>query len=203
MNAERPVSPETGVHSEAEPRVFPMARPVRVGLMLGTVVATLPLLVFALLLALTLAGGWVTTRSTLALLVVVGIAAVAGWLLLRSWVGPGEIVFEVGPEGLCVRSPIYGRAFPRSALRPGEARVVSLQTDPGLQPGFSWGRPLGMYLPGCCIGSYRLGDGTNALLYLNYPLGGEPFVFLPTTAGPPLLLSPDEPEAFLAALRTA
>jgi hypothetical protein len=206
MSADRPVSAETGVPSEAETRVFPMARPVPVGLMLGTVLAPLPLLVFALLVALTLAGGGVTMQSMLALLACAGIAAVAGWLLLRVYsrrAGPGEIVFEVGTEGLRVRSPIYGRAFPRSALRLGEARVVSLKTDPGLQPGYSLGYPLGMYLPGCCIGSYRLGDGTKALLYLNYPPGGEPFVFLPTIAGPPLLLSPDDPDAFLAALRTA
>jgi hypothetical protein len=140
------------------------------------------------------------------LLVFGGITAVAASLavlLLSRYVGPGQIVFEVGSEELRVRSPIHGRAFPRAALRLDEARVVSLKTDPGLQPAYRRGRPIGINLPGCCIGSYVLANRTTALLYLNHPTGGGPFVFLPTTDGPPLLLSPDDPDSFLEALRTA
>lgn len=103
--------------------------------------------------------------------------------------------FEVTEEGLRLRGDLYGRMIPRSQLRVEEARPVDLSREPGLRP--SW-RTLGTGLPGYQGGWFRLRNGEKALLYLT---DRTKAVYVPTTSGYSVLLSPRDPDAFLEALR--
>lgn len=103
--------------------------------------------------------------------------------------------FEVTEEGLRLRGDLYGRMIPRSQLRVEEARPVDLTREPGLRP--SW-RTLGTGLPGYQGGWFRLRNGEKALLYLT---DRTKAVYVPTTSGYSVLLSPRDPDAFLEALR--
>ncbi|HSA56551.1 MAG TPA: PH domain-containing protein [Gemmatimonadaceae bacterium] len=103
--------------------------------------------------------------------------------------------FEVTEEGLRLRGDLYGRMIPRSQLRVEEARPVDLSREPGLRP--SW-RTLGTGLPGYQGGWFRLRNGEKALLYLT---DRTKAVYVPTTSGYSVLLSPRDPDAFLDALR--
>jgi hypothetical protein len=57
---------------------------------------------------------------------------------------------------------------------------------------------MGTGLPGYQAGWFRLANGETALLYLT---DRAKAVYVPTTNGYALILSPDNPERFMAALR--
>lgn len=105
--------------------------------------------------------------------------------------------FDVSPEGLRLRGDFYGRMIPIDALRvPGaSARRVDFRESPELAPRR---RTMGTGLPGYQAGWFRLRNGESALLYLT---DRSRAVYVPTTAGYGLLLSPVDPDRFLAALR--
>jgi hypothetical protein len=67
---------------------------------------------------------------------------------------------------------------------------------PELQP---TRRTFGTGLPGYRSGWFRLRNGERALLYLTDEARA---VYVPTTAGYSVLLSPRDPDQFVAALRT-
>jgi hypothetical protein len=123
------------------------------------------------------------------------LAAIA--LLMASIRGAHASRFEIGQDGLRLRGDLYGRLVPRSQLRIREARRVNLVVETELRPGW---RRLGTALPGYQAGWFRLRDGEKALLYLTDRTRA---VYIPTTAGYSLLLSPADPDAFLARLRAA
>src|SRR5262245_59211359 len=103
--------------------------------------------------------------------------------------------FEVSGEGLRLRGDMFGRLIPADQLRAMDARRVDFTTEPGLTPRR---RTLGTGLPGYQAGWFRLRNGEKALVYLT---DRSRAVYVPTTAGYGVLLSPAEPDAFLAALR--
>jgi hypothetical protein len=72
---------------------------------------------------------------------------------------------------------------------------VNFETEQGLRP--KW-RTLGTGLPGYQAGWFRLRDGQKALVYLT---DRSRAVYVPTTEGYGLLLSPEYPDRFLAALK--
>ena len=105
--------------------------------------------------------------------------------------------FEVAEDGLRLRGDFYGRFIPREELVPLDARRVDFGASPELTPAR---RTWGTGLPGYQSGWFRLANGEKALLYLT---DRSRAVHVPTTAGYSLLLSPADPDGFLAALRAA
>lgn len=103
--------------------------------------------------------------------------------------------FEVSDAGLRLRGDYFGRLIPLEELRPAEARRVNLATDPELRP---TRRTAGSSMPGYRSGWFRLEGGGKALLYLT---DVDRAVYVPTTDGYGVLLSPLDPDAFLAAIR--
>jgi hypothetical protein len=103
--------------------------------------------------------------------------------------------FVVTETGLDLRGDICGKQVPWTALRVSEARLVDLNRDSGLRPR---SRRLGTGLPGYAAGWFRLNNGGRALVYLTRP---NPVVYVPTSLGYSLLLSPQDLEHLLAALR--
>jgi hypothetical protein len=120
------------------------------------------------------------------------IAALMGYIAYST----RGVRFEVLNEGLRIRGDLFGRLIPRGSLRISDARIVDLKQEPALRPFL---RTSGVGLPGYCSGWFRLKDRTRSLLFLT---DRSRAVYLPTADGYSLLISPADPEGFLAALRS-
>jgi hypothetical protein len=116
-------------------------------------------------------------------------------LLATSLRGARASRFEIQADGLRIAGDLYGRVIPKTQLRLDGARRLDLAHEAALQP--KW-RRVGTALPGYQAGWFRLRNGEKALLYLTDRTRA---VYIPTTAGYSLLLSPADPDAFLARLR--
>lgn len=140
----------------------------------------------------------VTSRAMWFLLLVPGIVIclVIG-VLGSALLGARGARFEVSPAGLRLRGDLYGRLIPMEQLRAESASRIDFETTPDLRPAR---RTIGTGLPGYRAGWFRLKNGERALVYLTDDTRA---VYVPTTEGYSVLLSPGEPDQFLAALRTA
>ena len=116
-------------------------------------------------------------------------------MLLKTANGARASRFEVSSAGLRLRGDLYGRTIPASLLRGREARVVDLRIERTLAPA---SRRVGTAVPGYRSGWFRLQNGEKALLYLT---DERHAVYVPTNAGYSVLLSPQNPEQFVARLR--
>ncbi|MBX3148402.1 MAG: hypothetical protein KF785_16680 [Gemmatimonadales bacterium] len=129
------------------------------------------------------------------------IGAIAGFLVLLVLVflyvasASRRTQFTLGDEGLTISRTLYGRTIPWSALATDSARMVNLSEERELQPTM---RTNGVGLPGYLTGWFRLRAGGRGLLFVT---DRSRVVVVPTQNGFTLLLSVDDPEAFLAALR--
>lgn len=117
-------------------------------------------------------------------------------LLAISVRGARASRFEVLPSGLRLSGDLYGRTIPFNELRVEMARRIDLTAEPQLRPG--WKRS-GTGLPGYQSGWFRLKNGEKALLYLT---DRSKAVYIPTSAGYSVLISPADPDGFLSALRS-
>jgi len=116
-------------------------------------------------------------------------------LLGGTLVGARAARFEVSPAGLALHGDWYGRSIPFGQIRGQDAKRVDFATEPDLAPK---SRTMGTGLPGYQAGWFRLKNGEKALLYLT---DRSRAVYVPTTAGYSLLLSPADPDRFLSAVR--
>lgn len=125
------------------------------------------------------------------------VLALAGALYVMgsSLVGSRNASFEVGPYGVTLRGDLYGRTIPSRAIRMEGVRIVDLDREPKLRP---TRRTFGTALPGYRSGWFRLADGEKALLYVT---DRSKVVYLPTSEGYSVLLSPTDPTGFVASLR--
>ena len=105
--------------------------------------------------------------------------------------------FDVSTDGLRLRGDFYGRLIPARDLQSSDARRVDFATSPELAP---VRRTLGTGLPGYQAGWFRLKNGEKALVYLTDRTRA---VYVPTTAGYSVIVSPADPDAFLAAITSA
>jgi Bacterial PH domain len=102
---------------------------------------------------------------------------------------------EITDTGLRLSGEFYGRFIPASELNLEQSRLVDLTREPNLMPTI---RTFGTGLPGYSTGWFRLRNGTKALLYLT---NRKQAVYVPTTAGYSVLVSPKDPAGFLAQLQ--
>jgi hypothetical protein len=133
-----------------------------------------------------------TRGVVLILVVLVPVFVLVGMSLLGSWTAR----FEVSPEGLRLRGDLYGRLIPASQVVVDGVRRVDFATSAELAPRR---RTLGTGLPGYQAGWFRLANGDSALVYLT---DRSRAVFVPTTAGYSVLLSPSDPDGFVGAVRS-
>ena len=129
------------------------------------------------------------------------IALLSGIFVLLTLILPPLLLwrrvrFEVSQEGLQIRGDMYGRFIPRSDLRIAEAKIFPLAAAPEYQPAL---RTNGIGAPGYNSGWHRLRNRKKALLFVT---DVSHLVYLPTNKDYSILLSPTEPEAFLAALQS-
>ena len=133
--------------------------------------------------------GFVLLWGVLVLVLSIAFGAVA---LATS--GARTARFEVSSEGLRLRGDLYGRLIPIGELRLDQARRIQLDAASELAPRR---RTMGTGLPGYQAGWFRLVNGQKALVYLT---DRSRAVYVPTTAGYDVLLSPADPDSFLKAL---
>jgi Bacterial PH domain len=124
------------------------------------------------------------------------VLVLVGSIFWASINGAQTATFELSPDGLRLRGDWYGRFIPADHLVRGMARRVDWALMPELTPGR---RTMGTGLPGYQAGWFRLRNGDRALLYLT---DRSKAVHVPTTEGYGVLLSPSEPDRFLAAVNT-
>jgi hypothetical protein len=122
------------------------------------------------------------------------LAFVVGLLGMTAY-GSQREAFVLSDAGLDFRGDVYGRRVPWSVLRLQDARIVDLAREGELRPR---SRRLGTALPGYAAGWFRLRNGERALVFLT---AWHRALYVPTTAGYALLLSPEYPEVMLAELR--
>lgn len=102
---------------------------------------------------------------------------------------------EVSAQSLCIKGIVFRKTIPLSDLHVSLARIVRLDGEPSLRP---WIKLYGIGLPTFRSGWFLLNNREKALLLLS----GSPFaVYIPTSRGYALLLSPEQPAEFLAALQ--
>ena len=121
-----------------------------------------------------------------ALVLVVASAAILGARTTR---------FEVSPDGLRVRGDLWGRLIPTAELQLDGVKRLDLAVATDMEPTT---RTSGTRLPGYRSGWFTLANGAQALVYLT---DTSRTVYVPTTAGYAVLLSPADPDGFVAALR--
>jgi hypothetical protein len=100
--------------------------------------------------------------------------------------------FEITDAGLRLRGDLYGRLIPRAELNLEQSRLVNWTREPNLEPQL---RTFGTGLPGYSTGWFRLRNGETALVYLT---NRSQAVYVPTSAGYAVLVSPEDPTRFLA-----
>jgi hypothetical protein len=127
--------------------------------------------------------------------IVIALMAAVTVVMILAMRGGSSSRFEMSNEGLQLRGDLYGRTIPWSALRTREARIVDLGVTYELAP---TRRTAGTAVPGYQSGWFRLSNGEKALLYLT---DRQRAVYVPTTQGYSLLLSPREPQRFLERLQ--
>ncbi|MGH6671533.1 MAG: PH domain-containing protein [Xanthobacteraceae bacterium] len=125
---------------------------------------------------------------------------IAGVVVVAVFAGASLLIlsrppkFEVTPEGLRITGNVFGRTIPAADLRLDAAHVVDFARSPDLRP--KW-RTFGIGLPSYRAGWFRLYDGEKALVFLS---DSKPAVYIPTTLGYSLLISPQDPDGFLSSL---
>ena len=122
------------------------------------------------------------------------VIVLGGGVLVAAVRGSRSSTFEVSSEGLRLRGDLYGRLIPADHVRGNEARRVDFAVSPELRPRR---RTMGTGMPGYQAGWFRLQNGDKALVYLT---DRSRAVYVPTTEGYAVLLSPADPDRFLSAL---
>ena len=127
--------------------------------------------------------------------IVIGVVLIGVLAALIATVrGSMASTFEVRDDGLALKGDFYGRFIPKAQLKLNQARRVDLSHDATLRPKWRW---WGTGLPGYQAGWFKLNNGEKALLYLT---DRSRAVYVPTTQGYSLLLSPLDPDSFLTSL---
>ena len=126
---------------------------------------------------------------------VVTLFAVLAFLLVQTARGASRSRFEVSTQGLRLRGDMYGRLVPTSSIRGDAIRIVDVDRSPELVPR---ARTFGTAVSGYQAGWFRLRNGEKALLYLT---DRSQAVYVPTTAGYSVLLSPQDPQGLVDRLR--
>ena len=125
------------------------------------------------------------------LVVLLGVFGAVG----RSVLASRTARFEVSARGLEIKGDWYGRQIPLKSMRVDEARVVDLADERDVQP---VSRRFGTGLPGYASGWFRLRNGDRALVYLT---NQRRVALIPTDLGYTVLLSANDPDGLLSALR--
>ena len=108
---------------------------------------------------------------------------------------PSKTPYEIFRRALVIDGTKYGGPVPLSNLILDESRVVNLANEKELQLHF---RTMGIGARGYKSGWFKLRNGRNALVLITET---SKVLCIPTTSDYVLLLSADDPESLISALR--
>ncbi len=103
--------------------------------------------------------------------------------------------FKLSSKGLEISGGWVGQSLAWNELDTANARLVQFSAEPGLKP--KW-KTVGLAMPGCCAGWFRLYNKNKALVFLT---DKNEAVYLPTRKDFSVLLSSTDNVAFLNALK--
>lgn len=139
-----------------------------------------------------------TGKGLLVILALVLIfALIIGGLIAFAVYSSRRTRFVIEERGLRIERTLFGRLIPRDSILVGEARWVNLNVEEDLRPTI---KTNGVDLPGYKAGWFRLADGQRALVFLT---DYSRVVYLPTTEGYVVLISVEDPLAFIRDIRRA
>ncbi|RYY26910.1 MAG: hypothetical protein EOP62_09135 [Sphingomonadales bacterium] len=123
-----------------------------------------------------------------------GLATLAAVVLVALGARKPEFAVEHG--NLTISNSLFGRTIPAAELDIASARIIDFQSSPQLAP--HW-RKFGIGLPGRQSGWYSIRNGRSALLFLTR---SDRVIYLDSRNGYSILLSPENPEAFLSKMQS-
>ncbi|MFH1031486.1 MAG: PH domain-containing protein [Chloroflexota bacterium] len=103
--------------------------------------------------------------------------------------------FEVTDQGLAIKTGAYGRFIPKDIIVRENVRTLNFNNFGEYKP--RW-RTNGIGLPGYSEGWFRLNNKEKALLFVT---DSSKVVYIPTTRGYSIMLSPQNPEQLAYALK--
>ncbi len=103
---------------------------------------------------------------------------------------------EITPEGLRISGTIYRKYIPKEEIKEDEIKILNLNIEKEYRPK---ARTNGISLPGCKQGWFKLENGEKALLFVT---DYSKVIYIPTKKNFSLLLSVENPEEFIALLKT-
>lgn len=106
-----------------------------------------------------------------------------------------QVQFELSATELQIEGDPYGKSIPIADLSIERAKKIDLSEQHSYRP--KW-RTNGIGLPGYHSGWFRLENGEKALLWVT---NSKNVIYIPTTRGYSLLMSPKNPDEFFASLR--
>lgn len=104
--------------------------------------------------------------------------------------GAAQAEIRVRAGVLMAKGGVYGRSIPFAAIKLAEARPVTL--GKGTPEQLRW-RTNGIGFSGLQAGWFRLGNGEKALVFVT---DKKKAVYLPTTLGYSVVVSPENPSRF-------
>ncbi len=127
------------------------------------------------------------------LFILLGVA----YLLVNALYYSKSSSVRVEGEGIEIRGGLYGRSISQADLQIDGGRLIDLNRPDA--EGFRLARRTnGVGLPGYYSGWFRLRNGEKALAFIT---DTHRVLYLPTTQGYALMMSLEDPERFLEALR--
>jgi hypothetical protein len=103
--------------------------------------------------------------------------------------------FKISHNGLDITGGWVGQSLSWNELDTSNARMVKFSAEPSLKP--KW-KTVGLAMPGCCAGWFRLYDKSKALVFLT---DEDEAIYLPTRKDFSVLLSAKDNSALLQALQ--
>ena len=167
----------------------------------STVLALLAALPLAISVFIVVSGGgparYFASQSWISLTLSVGLPVLITLLLVYLLYGGYRSSVTITGDALEVSVPVYGRSIPLDTIEPTGARIVNMRTDRGVRLGL---RTNGLGALGYSLGWFRLVGGGKALVALT---DRSSVASLPLNDGTTVLISLEDPVAFIQALQAA
>lgn len=122
------------------------------------------------------------------------LAVVLVVVFLYFAIGLNGLSLSVDKGDVTINGILYGQTIPHKSLQVDKAKVVNLNTTEGFAPK----RDSGVGFSNLQYGWFHLKNGEKALLLVSDPTKA---VYVPTTEGYALVVSPSDPDGFLKALK--
>ena len=167
----------------------------------STVLALIAAVPLAISVFIVVSGGgparYFASESWISLALSIGLPLLVTLLLVYFLYGGYRSSVTITEDALEFSVPVYGRSIPLDTTEPAGARVINMRTDREVRLGL---RTNGLGSLGYSLGWFRLVGGGKALVALT---DRSSVASLPLNDGTTVLMSLEDPAAFIHALQAA